>query len=179
MRRSRTTDEEFEKFADREYDRLRRVAVSLTGNPHDADDLMQDTLAKLLVHWGKVATTTSPTAYAHRALVNTFLSAKRRRASTEVVSTEVVDTRSGSTDPTTEFVQRHDLLSRVLQLPPNQRVVIVLRYLEDLSVTEVAQILGKREGAVRGICHRGLENLRGNTDERSATATGRTAHAGA
>jgi len=179
MRRSRATDEEFGQFVDREYDRLRRVAVSLTGNPHDADDLMQDTLAKLLVHWRKVAATASPTAYAHRTLVNTFLSGRRRRASTEVVSTEMVDTRSGSIDPTTEFVKRHDLLARVLQLPPNQRVVIVLRFLEDLSVPEVADLLGKREGAIRGICHRGLENLRGNAEGRPATAPGRAAHAGA
>lgn len=177
--RSRAADDEFEQFVGREYDRLRLVAVSLTGSSHDADDLMQDTLAKLLVHWGKVTTTASPTAYAHRTLVNTFLSGRRRRAASDVVSTELVAERSESSDPTAEFVQRHDLLSQVLRLPPNQRVVIVLRYLEDLSVPEVAQILGKREGAVRGICHRGLENLRGAAAGKPVRATGRAAHASA
>lgn len=179
MRRSRDVDPEFEQFAEREYDRLRRVAISLTGNPHDADDLMQDTLAKLLVHWSKVTTTTSPTRYAHRTMVNTFLSGKRRRASTEVVSSEVVGFNTSASDPTAEFIQHHDLLSAVLQLPPNQRVVIVLRYLEDLPAAEVADILGKREGAVRATCHRALENLRGNTHDAPRAAVSRAAPASA
>jgi RNA polymerase sigma-70 factor, sigma-E family len=177
MTRARGTDDEFEQFVDREYDRLRRIAISLTGNQHDAEDLLQDSLAKLLVHWGKVAATASPTRYAHRTIVNTFLSGKRRRWSTEVVSTEMVDRRIESADPTAQFVQRHDLLAEVLLLPPSQRVVIVLRYLEDLSVPEVAGILGKREGAVRATCHRALDNLRRKPDNLQI-ATGRAAHAG-
>lgn len=180
MKRTQRSDEEFEQFeqfAAREHERLRRVAVSLTGNPHDADDLLQDTLAKLLVHWSKVTATSSPTRYAHRTMVNTFLSGKRRRASTEVVSSEVVDLKTSSNDPTSDFIQRHDLLSAVLRLPPNQRVVIVLRYLEDLPVSEVAGILGKREGAVRATCHRGLETLRGKTDSAPRGVASRTAHA--
>ncbi|WP_446664926.1 SigE family RNA polymerase sigma factor [Flexivirga sp. B27] len=177
MRQGTQSDDEFEQFVTREYDRLRRIAISLTGNRHDAEDLVQDSLAKLLVHWDKVAATASPTSYARRTIVNTFLSGKRRRAASEIVSTEVVDHRSESSDPTTQFIQRHDLLSAVLTLPPSQRVVIVLRYLEDLPVPEVARILGKREGAVRATCHRGLEKLREPDGPPAVTATGRAAHA--
>lgn len=179
MKGRQRSDEEFEQFVGREYDRLRRVAVALTGNSHDAEDLLQETLTKLLVRWGKVTAADSPTRYAHRTMVNTFLSGKRRRASTEVVSSEVVGLNTSSSDPTSDFVQRDDLLSAVLRLPPNQRVVIVLRYLEDLPASEVADILGKREGAVRATCHRGLENLRGKTDSRPRAAISRAARAGA
>lgn len=179
MTRAAQADEEFEQSVTREYDRLRRIAVSLTGNPHDADDLMQDTFAKLLVNWRKVRSTDSPTRYARRVMTNVFLTGKRRRASTEIVSTEAVDQKSESADPTAESVRRHDLLSAVLQLPPNQRVVIVLRYLEDLPVAEVAQIVGKREGAVRGICHRGLESLRETPARAPVTRPGRAAPASA
>lgn len=179
MMRARHTDEEFEQFVSRDFDRLRRIAVSLTGDQHDADDLLQDTLARLMVHWGKVRGAASPTSYAHRTMVNTFLSGKRRRRSTEVVSTEVVDHRATTSDPTAKFIQRQDLLSAVLELPPNQRVVIVLRYLEDLSVPEVAAILGKREGAVRATCHRGLAKLRETNDPPAVTVTGRAAPASA
>lgn len=180
MKGSQHSNEEFEQFVGREYDRLRRVAVALTGSSHDAEDLLQETLTKLLVRWGKVAAATSPTKYAHRTMVNTFLSGKRRRASTEVVSSEVVGFNTSSSDPTSDFIQRHDLLSAVLRLPPDQRVVIVLRNLEDLSASEVADILGKREGAIRATCHRGLENLRGQTDTAPrVAASSRPAHASA
>lgn len=171
---------EFEEFVDRGLPRLHRMALSLTGQQADAEDLVQEALAKTYLHWGKVAASGSPGAYVRAILANSFMSSRRRRSADEVVSTEVVDRKIRSIDSTAAFIERHDLLSAVLLLPPDQRVVIVLRYLEDLSVPEVARLLGKREGAVRAACHRGLEKLRANArGAGEATADGRAAHASA
>lgn len=152
--------EEFVAFVERELPRLHRMALSLTGQRADAEDLVQEALAKTCLHWSKVAASGSPTAYVRRIMSNTFLSSRRRRSTGEVVSDEAVERHTASADPTVAFIERHDLLAAVLQLPPSQRVVIVLRYLEDLPVQQVAEILGQREGAVRATSHRAMENLR-------------------
>lgn len=176
------TDEsrrEFEEFVERELPRLQRLALSLTGQHADADDLVQEALTRTCLHWGKVTASASPGAYVRTILTNAFLSSRRRRSASEIVSTEVVDRGGESPDPTVQFIQRHDLLSEVLRLPPNQRVVIVLRYLEDLSVADVASILGTREGAVRATCHRALAKLRETGGTPPVTTPGRAAHASA
>ena len=67
--------------------RLMGAALSLTGNRYDAEDLVQDTLAKVLVNWRRVERADSPDAYVRKVMVNTFVSGKRRRSSKEVVST--------------------------------------------------------------------------------------------
>lgn len=165
---------EFAAFVERELPRLHRLARSLTGQPADADDLVQEALAKAWLHWGKVNASGSPGAYVRAILSNSFLSSRRRRSHTELVSTDVVDNKSGTTDPVGDFADRHDLIADVLRLPPTQRVVIVLRYLEGLSVPEVADILGKGEGAIRATCHRALKHLRAADADRLGNSAART-----
>lgn len=151
---------EVEAFVDRELDRLTRLAISLTGNRIDADDLVQETLAKVIVAWRKVEASAAPGAYARTIMVNTFVSGKRRMASREVVSDQAVEQGMGAVDSVQAYIVRHDLLSVIATLPRRQRAVVVLRYLEDLPVSEVASIMRLREGVVRSTCHRALTTLR-------------------
>ena len=82
--------ESAERYVDAALPRLMGAALSLTGNRHDAEDLVQETLAKVIVHWRRVESADSVDAYVRRAMVNTFVSGKRKRSSREVVSHELV-----------------------------------------------------------------------------------------
>lgn len=174
------TSTDFEDFVEREASRLRILAMSLTGNGTDADDLLQETLTKSFVSWRKVRAAAAPSAYVRQMMVHTFLSGKRRRSAGEVV-TDLHDDRASRPDPAEAYVQRHALLAQVRTLPERQRAIVVLRFLEDLPVGEVAVIMRMREGAVRTACSRALATLREDPPQpeprESATPIGRTSYA--
>ncbi|MBB2894245.1 SigE family RNA polymerase sigma factor [Flexivirga oryzae] len=168
------TTSDFASFVERETAGLRKLATSLTGNRTDADDLLQETFTKTFVSWRKVRSATAPSAYVRRMMVHTFLSGRRRRASSEIVSPFDNDELT-SPDPAEAYVQHHALLAQVRRLPERQRAIVVLRFMEDLPVGEVASIMRMREGAVRTACHRALAELReaaaANTDLGDSRAT--------
>ncbi|MDF8264468.1 SigE family RNA polymerase sigma factor [Luteipulveratus flavus] len=161
MVRSRPSDADLQALLDRDLHRLLGLAMSMTGNRHDAEDLVQETLAKVIDKWGHVESSASPAAYVRRMLTNTYISQRRRFSSREVVSDEVV---SGGLDSAPDRQNAHadrDLLRRlVTTLPRQQRAIVALRYYEDRSVREVAQIMGISEVAVRSACHKALSSLR-------------------
>ena len=73
----------FDDFAHAHVQRLGRVAWLLTGDHHAAEDLVQDTLVKLYVHWSKVTRASDPLRYARTTMLHTFISGRRKRSSTE------------------------------------------------------------------------------------------------
>ena len=158
MRRRGVT--EFEVFAQARAPQLLRSAWLLCGDVHQAEDLVQETLAKLYVRWhrrvgGRID---NPAAYAQTTLVRTFLSARRRRWSSELPYAEPPDGEHPDSAAATDLqLQVAEALS---ELAPADRAVLVLRYLEDRSVSEVAQLLGVSEGAVRNRSMRALDRVR-------------------
>jgi RNA polymerase sigma-70 factor (sigma-E family) len=151
---------EFEEFARARTPHLLRSAWLLCGDAHQAEDLVQETLAKVYVRWHRklVGRIDNPAAYAQTTLARTFLSARRRRWSGELPHAEppevVHPDRAAETD-------LQLLVAEALAgLAPADRVVLVLRYLEDRSVREVAALLGISEGAVRNRSLRALDRLR-------------------
>lgn len=133
---------------------LRRFAYALCGDWHTADDLVQLTFVKLYQHWRR-ARPESLDAYTRRILVNAFLSHRRDRRRETVVA-EPPDTPVPQVEPGGDTG-----LGRALRaLPPRQRAVVVLRHLEDLSVAEVAELLGMAEGTVRSQTARAVDALR-------------------
>ena len=153
---------DLEDFLARDMSRLFGLALSMTGNRHDAEDLLQETLAKVIDKWSKVSRSRTPGAYARSMMVNTFISAKRRFASSEVVSDAVVAGRAQAVTAAYEQVADQDALLRLLStLPRQQRAVLALRFYDDRPVAEVAQILDISEVAVRSSCHKALVTLRG------------------
>ena len=162
--RGARTEREFEEFAIARTPQLYRSAWLLCGDRHQAEDLVQETLAKVYVRWRRPlsARIDNPAAYAQTALTRTFLSGKRRRSSTELSYADLPD--SPVADHTALSDVRLELRDALAELSPADRVVLVLRYLEDLSVDEVADRMGTSAGAVRTRSSRALARVRGRID---------------
>lgn len=151
----------FEEYAGGAWPSLYRYAYLLTGSHADAEDLAQQTLLKAYGAWSKVVRADSPTAYVRRTLTNTYLSQKRPKASRlEVLTDEPPESRAAP--PGTE--DRMLLWPHVKSLPPRQRAVVVLRYYEDLSEQQIADVLGCSTGNVKSTAHRALKALRAALD---------------
>ncbi len=154
-----TRDQEFEEFAVARTPQLYRSAYLLSGDRHGAEDLVQETLAKVYVKWSRRIE--NPAAYAQTTLVRTFLGQRRRRSSTELAYADLPE--SAYADPA-EASDLRLLLRDVLDgLAPLDRAVLVLRYSDDLPVDEVARRLGLTPGAVKNRSMRALERARERT----------------
>lgn len=146
----------FSEFATAHAARLRRTAFLLCGDWHTAQDLTQTTLTNLFVAWHRISATTNVTAYAHRTLLNAYLSQRRRRSNQETPTDFVPDAPAVAGTPEVGLVLRQALA----QLSPRARAIVVLRYWTDLSVEDVAVMMGMSAGNVRTQSSRALEQLR-------------------
>ncbi|MEV6712338.1 SigE family RNA polymerase sigma factor [Lentzea sp. NPDC051208] len=147
-------DREFGEFVDARALVMRRTAYLLCGDWHRAEDIVQTALIKMYVAWSRVRKD-SVDAYARKVLVRTAVDETRRGF---FQRERIVDTvpESAVTDATTDL----DLRRALDALPAGQRAVVVLRYWEDLSITETARILGRTEGTVKSQAAKGLAALR-------------------
>lgn len=148
---------DFLEFAHARSDQLYRTACLLTGDRHLAEDLVQETLAKMFRSWRRIDRAQSPVAYAHTVLVRTFTSYWRRRSARERPVDRFPD--RASVEPGDPEL-RLTLLDGLAQLAPKDRAVLVLRYWEDRPVDETAQMLKLSAGAVRTRSLRALQKLR-------------------
>ncbi|WP_462100499.1 SigE family RNA polymerase sigma factor [Streptacidiphilus sp. PAMC 29251] len=149
---------EFEAFVATRGPRLLRLARSLTGDVHHAEDLLQTVLTKVWPHWRRIAPD-SPEAYVRAALVNTHVSWLRRRWRSEL-PVETLPERAVTADPFAGVDLRQALAEEMRRLSPRQREVVALRYFEDLSVEETAEALGWKKGTVKSQAHRARNSLR-------------------
>lgn len=151
-------DREFTEFVVNRSRALLRAAHALTGDRHAAEDLVQHALAKAFLRWRRIEGDAEP--YVRRILYHDAANRWRRRGiRRETVTARPPDLALVS-DGTDDTHLRLLLRRALLQLPPRQRAVLVLRYLEDRSVEETAEILGCRPGTVASQAHRALEKLR-------------------
>lgn len=150
----------FEEFARSRAPQLFRSAWLLTGSREEAEDLVQDTLAKVYVrmHRRLGPRLDNPAAYAQVVLTRTFLSGRRRRSSGELPYADPPEAVSGDHAEVTDL--RVSLQEALGHLSPVDRAVLVLRYLEDLSVDEVARLLDLSAGAVKNRSMRALARMR-------------------
>ena len=151
-----TATDEFVEFAAVASLRLRRTAYLLCGNWHTAEDLAQTTLAKMFVSWRRIRRHEAAYSYATRTLVNTYLADRRLSKAGEVLTSELPE--RPSQDPAPEL--RLLVLDALATLPPQARAIVVLRYWADMSVGQVASLLGCSEGNVKSQTARGLDKLR-------------------
>jgi len=158
----------FEDFAAARLPSLLRCAVLLCGDPHEAQDLVQEVLTRALVKWERIGRLDEPYAYVRRMVTNEFLSARRRRRIRTVPLAPGHD-RSAPAAPDPDGGDT--LWGRLAALPRQQRAVLVLRYYEGLGDGEIAEILRCRPGTVRGYASRALATLRIEiTDDRTEEA---------
>ncbi|WP_410630231.1 SigE family RNA polymerase sigma factor [Amycolatopsis sp. cmx-4-83] len=148
-------DSDFSEYFAARVQRFRRVAFALCGDWHGAEDLVQAMFVQLYRRWRRVRPDTAD-AYARRILLNLFL-AGRRKSGREYVTPAVPEPAA---PPGRDTPLRLDVERALGGLTPRQRAMVVLRFLEDLPVAEVAALLRVAEGTVKSQTARGVEALR-------------------
>ncbi|MFK8847964.1 MULTISPECIES: SigE family RNA polymerase sigma factor [Streptomyces] len=140
---------------------LLRTARSLTANPSDAEDLLQTALTKTFVAWERIEDHRALDGYVRRALLNTRTSQWRKRKIDEFACEEIPEPDPvPAPDPAEAQVLRDAMWRAVLRLPARQRAMVVLRYYEDLSEAQTAEVLGVSVGTVKSAVSRALAKLR-------------------
>jgi RNA polymerase sigma-70 factor (sigma-E family) len=150
-------DTEFTKYVTAKASWLRKVAYLLCGDWHRADDLVQTAITKLYVHWNQARKAWNLDGYARTILVNTFLAEQRSSWRRRVVLRDRDDAPAAAA---TDLDASLDLRAALAQLPPRQRVAVVLRYYCDLSIDDTAREMGCSPGNVKSQSARGLDSLR-------------------
>jgi RNA polymerase sigma-70 factor (sigma-E family) len=136
---------------------LRRLAGSLCKDSHKADDIVQSAITKLYVHWRRASAADNLDAYVRTIVVRTFINEQRLRWS-KVRLTETLAEQPGHAGH--EVETRMVVVDALNRVPPRARAVLVLRFLYDLSVRDVAATLSCSENAVKSQTSRGLGLLR-------------------
>lgn len=166
-------DERFRQFVSSRWPRLVRTAYLLTGDRHEAEDVAQSALIKVYRSWRKVERSDNPDAYVRRVLVHCHNDRFRKRRVSQWL-TDAVPDRPDVRDPLADSDERQRLMAALATLPPRQRAVVVLRYWEDLSESEVAAALQCSTGTVKSQAAKALAKLRAVLAEDALiTATGR------
>lgn len=146
-------DAEFDEFVIARAAQLRRTSYVVLRDWHAAEDVVQAVLIKLFLAWPRVRRGTVD-AYARRAVVNASISYVRKHG--REAPTEVIPDGAQAESPGLS----HTVVAALEDLPPVQRAVVALRFLEDLSVAEVAATLNVSESTVKTHTSRAFTSLR-------------------
>jgi RNA polymerase sigma-70 factor (sigma-E family) len=153
------TGQEFEDFVRARSAALLRTAYALAGDYGHAEDMVQTALLRTARRWA--AARAAPDAYARKVLVNLCRDRTRwmRRRPRESV---LVDGAGppGAVELADRVGQQRSVIQALRRLPAGQRRVVVLRFLEDMSVAETADLLGISPGTVKSYTARALASLR-------------------
>jgi RNA polymerase sigma-70 factor (sigma-E family) len=145
---------DFDTFCQETYPSVERLALFITGDRSDAQEVAQETFARTFSHWRKVSRLTSPEAWTHRVAANLAISTARRarvRRAFVPDRPRIVDGPEPSDS---------ELMEAIGELSPAQRAVVVLRFMEDLSIEQVASRLDKAPGTVRALTAQAMARLR-------------------
>ncbi len=148
-------------FVDAEVSRLFGYSRALTGNDHDAWDLVQEALVRVGMRWSRIERSGDPAAYTRRTLARLNIDRLRRRRRelpvAETPDAAVAVPPPGGFDPW--------LAAGIASLTPRQRTALVLRYVDDLDVAGIADVMGCSPGTARSHLSRGLQRLRQRAPE--------------
>ena|ERR1700691_5374017 len=150
----------FEEFVATRLQAVLHFAGVLTGDRALAEDVVQEVLIRVHRQWGRIAGLDHPEQYVRKMVLNEYLSWRRR--SWRMIprgDTREVDDRQ-TLDYATAHAERDALLAELAKLPRRQRAVLVLRYYQGLTETEIAELLDCKPGTVRGYMSRALAALR-------------------
>lgn len=158
--KQRPSDDGFDRFMAESWPRILRSAFLLTGDRHDAEDLAQATFERACASWGRVRRAENQDAYLQRILVNCNRSRFRRR---RVVEHSVATMPEGPrlvADHAEAHGERDALMAALADLAPRQRAVIMLRFYEDLTEAQTAEVMQCSVGTVKSQTARALNRLR-------------------
>jgi RNA polymerase sigma-70 factor (sigma-E family) len=152
---------EYEEFVAARLQPLLRYAVMLTGDPHLAEDLVQDTMVRVQLKWKRVAAADIPESYVKRMLTNAYVDLRRgswlRRVA---LRADPNDGGPPVPDHAVRSADRDEVWTLLARLPRKQRAALVLRFYEELDDTQAAEVLDCAVGTIRSLVSRALANLR-------------------
>jgi RNA polymerase sigma-70 factor (sigma-E family) len=163
--RAQRAKADFDQFVIVSSDALLRTAYLVVWDPGEAEDLVQECLLAVARRWPRVRKMDHPHAYARRVLINLALDGAKRRTRhrQELVGDETGTLAALPDESSARRLHavgvRAELIEGLARLPPRQRAVLVLRYFEDLSEAQVAELLGCSVGTVKSTASRGLTRL--------------------
>jgi RNA polymerase sigma-70 factor (sigma-E family) len=157
-------DDGFEAFAANTTGGLLRTVSLIVWDPSLAEDVVQECLLQVVRRWPRVRRMDYPAAYARRIATNLAIAAAERlsteRAQLAAPAFEPVDVAARLA--LEQVDHQHDLDDALGRLAPRQRAVLVLRFFEDLTESQTAEVLGCSIGTVKSTCSRALDHLRGD-----------------
>jgi RNA polymerase sigma-70 factor (sigma-E family) len=148
----------FEQFVGDSLPALMRHAYALTGSVHAGEDLVQDTLVRMVSVWQRIDRDGNPLAYARMVMFRIYLSRWRSLRRRPVLEPLVETAALG--DAYANIDVRDSLRRGLADLPRMQRAVLVLSYLDDMPDEDIAELLGRRPATIRSLRFRGLQALR-------------------
>ncbi|KAA2260105.1 SigE family RNA polymerase sigma factor [Solihabitans fulvus] len=153
-------EQEFAEYFVARREAVRRTAYLLCGDWHRADDFAQTAFVALHRRWRKVRDKGALDAYVRRSLVRAVIDESRRPWRRERFVDELPERPNGDGEVGDAVATRAALLDGLKLVPPRQRAVLVLRFLEGLDVAGTAEALKCSEGTVKSQTSRGLAALR-------------------
>ena len=150
----------YEEFVSCRLPALLRFAVMLTGDPHTAADVVQETMIRVHLKWRRVGRADSPERYVRRMLTNVYCDWQRGSWLRRVTLAAAPREPAPVPDHAEHSAERDRVWSLLTELPRRQRAALVLRYYEGLADQEIADVLGCAVGTVRGYISRALATLR-------------------
>ena len=157
---ARTGQLDFEVWVTENSDALLRFAYVLTGDVTLAEDAVQDALTTACARWSRVSRADDPEAYVKRMVVNAHISWWRRFRRREAPVPDPVRTAPAAPDGTAARAESDAVWALCATLPDKQRAAVVLRFYEDLSYAEIAELLHCAEATARSHVHRALASLK-------------------
>lgn len=149
-----TTDPAYTDFVQDRQGRLRRAAYLMCGDADQAEDLLQEALIALAEKWEKVE---HPDAFVRKVIYRQRISWWRKtRHETVVEAIPDVGVGDGA-ERRARDAEVHDVLRA---LPPRQRAALVLRYFEDLTEAQTAEVMGIAVGTVKSLSHQAIARMR-------------------
>lgn len=154
-------DEEFRAFVQARGHALLRTAYLLTGDRQLAEDLVQTALEKVVLHRRRIRAAAAVEAYVRQTMYREHLQERRRAKVREILLGVIPEPRRASPHVEHDHVLVGiDMRRALMHLGVRQRTVLVLRYFEDMTEAEVAQVMGTSIGTVKSQAAKGLEHLR-------------------
>ena len=155
-----TRDDEFAEFVAARYRALVRTGLAMTGDIGHAEDLAQSALIRTYLAWGRLHEPANAENYARRTLIRLALRQRQRRWHGEISAERLPEPAPAFAAGTARADLALDVHRALATLPTGQRVVLVLRYFDDKSEAETANVLGISIGTVKSRTARGLASLR-------------------
>ena len=147
----------FERLYQSDYAAVVGLAYGLTGSRWVAEDLAQEAFLRAHRDWSRVGNMASPGGWVRRVALNLARSRWRRLRSEAKAKLQITSNEESALDP--RDVESDGFWAEVRRLPTRQAQALTLRYVEDMPVKEIADVLGAAEGTVKALLHQGRERL--------------------